>query len=179
MRIFEISLLLALFMGIFFPSYADFEPEEVFSQAGDGVITLFNTHTGEIETIRYKEHGGHYLNSGVEKVNGILRCRLTGERTAMSLKLIELLDHIEDHFKASRVEIVSGYRSPALNSALRRAGRGVARNSLHMEGLATDIRLPGVPLLELRNFARSLHAGGVGYYPGNFVHIDTGKVRYW
>ncbi len=179
MKRLEAILILALFMGPFFPSYADFTPEDVFSQAGDGVITLFNTHSNEFETIRYKEHGGHYLTSGIEKINTVLRCRLTGAQATMSLQLIELLDHIEDHFKASRIEIVSGYRSPPLNAALRRAGRRVAQNSLHMEGMATDIRIPGVPLLELRNFARSLHAGGVGYYPGNFVHIDTGRVRFW
>ena len=28
--------------------------------------------------------------------------------------------------------------------------------------------------------ARSLNRGGVGYYPKpNFVHVDTGRIRYW
>ena len=59
-----------------------------------------------------------------------------------------------------------------------RAG-GVARHSLHMEGRAIDVRLPGVPLADVRDAALSLKAGGVGYYAGQFVHIDTGRVRRW
>jgi uncharacterized protein YcbK (DUF882 family) len=37
-----------------------------------------------------------------------------------------------------------------------------------------------VKLDHLRGAARSLQLGGVGYYPAsNFVHVDTGRVRYW
>ena len=43
-----------------------------------------------------------------------------------------------------------------------------------------DIRLPGVPVLSVRQAARSLGMGGVGFYPrSGFVHLDTGPVRYW
>ncbi|MGA8052379.1 MAG: DUF882 domain-containing protein, partial [Burkholderiales bacterium] len=57
---------------------------------------------------------------------------------------------------------------------------GVATGSLHLEGRAIDIRLPGVPLADLREAALSLRAGGVGFYPASdFVHIDTGRVRTW
>ena len=59
-------------------------------------------------------------------------------------------------------------------------GGGVASHSLHMEGKAIDIRLPGVPLAELRDAALSLQAGGVGYYSREqFVHVDTGRIRRW
>jgi uncharacterized protein YcbK (DUF882 family) len=56
----------------------------------------------------------------------------------------------------------------------------VAKRSLHMEGKAIDVRLPGVPLVELRDAAISLKAGGVGYYPKDqFIHVDSGRVRTW
>jgi uncharacterized protein YcbK (DUF882 family) len=55
----------------------------------------------------------------------------------------------------------------------------VAKHSLHMEGRAIDVRLPGVSLADLRDAAVSLKAGGVGYYPSQFVHLDTGRVRRW
>ena len=49
-----------------------------------------------------------------------------------------------------------------------------------MDGKAIDINLPGVELSRLRRAALSLKAGGVGYYPGDgFVHVDTGRVRFW
>ena len=77
--------------------------------------------------------------------------------------------------------MISGYRCPATNATLRDTrGGGVARRSLHMDGKAIDVRLPGIPLAGLRDAALTLQAGGVGYYPKEqFVHLDTGRVRSW
>jgi uncharacterized protein YcbK (DUF882 family) len=56
----------------------------------------------------------------------------------------------------------------------------VARDSQHMNGNAMDIRFPGVPVFRIRQAARSLQMGGVGFYPrSGFVHLDTGPIRYW
>lgn len=80
----------------------------------------------------------------------------------------------------AEVQIVSGYRSPATNEALRAQSSGVAKKSYHMLGQAIDFRLDGVDLKKVRDAARDLKAGGVGFYPSSdFVHIDTGPVRYW
>jgi uncharacterized protein YcbK (DUF882 family) len=77
--------------------------------------------------------------------------------------------------------VISGYRSPTTNAHLKATrGGGVATRSLHMQGQAVDVRLPGVPLADLRDAAWSLQRGGVGYYPGSqFVHVDIGRVRRW
>lgn len=76
--------------------------------------------------------------------------------------------------------MISGYRSPATNEALRSQSSGVAKKSYHMLGKAIDFRIDGVDLKELRDVAKSLNAGGVGYYArSNFIHIDTGPVRSW
>jgi uncharacterized protein YcbK (DUF882 family) len=46
--------------------------------------------------------------------------------------------------------------------------------------MAVDIRVPGRPLAAVRDAAKTLRAGGVGYYPdSDFVHVDVGRVRYW
>jgi uncharacterized protein YcbK (DUF882 family) len=78
-------------------------------------------------------------------------------------------------------EVISGFRGSATNQHLKQTrGGGVAQRSLHLEGRAIDVRLPGVPLAELRDAALALKGGGVGYYPrDNFVHLDTGRVRAW
>ncbi len=78
-------------------------------------------------------------------------------------------------------EIISGFRGADTNALLRATrGGGVARHSLHMEGRAIDVRLPGVPLAEVRDAAIALRAGGVGFYARDrFVHLDTGRVRTW
>jgi len=63
---------------------------------------------------------------------------------------------------------------------LRGASEGVAQHSLHIEGWAIDIRVPGRDLAVLRRAALALEAGGVGYYPrSDFVHVDVGRVRTW
>ena len=57
---------------------------------------------------------------------------------------------------------------------------GVAKNSYHVKGQATDIRIDGIPTEYVHKAALSLGAGGVGFYPASdFVHVDTGPVRTW
>ena len=57
---------------------------------------------------------------------------------------------------------------------------GVAKRSMHLDGKAIDIRLADVQLTDLHAMAVSMKRGGVGMYPSsNFVHVDTGRVRYW
>ena len=76
--------------------------------------------------------------------------------------------------------VISGYRSPGTNARLRQRSKGVAKRSLHMRGMAVDVRLPGRELKDLMRTAKRLNAGGVGYYPkSNFIHVDTGRVRFW
>jgi len=49
-----------------------------------------------------------------------------------------------------------------------------------MRGMASDIRRPERDLLALHKTARAMQAGGVGLYSkSGFVHLDTGRVRYW
>lgn len=99
----------------------------------------------------------------------------------MDPKLYDILHALSIACGGDTFEIISGYRSPATNNALRKtSGGGVAKRSLHMDGKAIDIRLVGVDTARLRDAALALGVGGVGYYPGSdFVHIDTGPVRSW
>ncbi len=109
-----------------------------------------------------------------------LRCHGKSENYPISLKLIELIDYLQDHFGAEEIQIVSGYRSPEYNSKISLYSSRVAHNSLHMKGLAVDIRLPGVSKHALGSYAASLKSGGVGVYAGSdFVHIDVGPIRRW
>lgn len=99
----------------------------------------------------------------------------------MEVSLLDLLHALGERLGARRAfHIISGYRSPSTNALLRKAKKGVADNSLHLVGKAIDIHLPGCTLRELRRAAMWFKKGGVGYYPRDgFVHIDTGRVRYW
>ena len=49
-----------------------------------------------------------------------------------------------------------------------------------LEGRAIDVRLSGFATRSLAEHARTLGRGGVGFYArSDFVHVDTGRVRFW
>lgn len=151
-----------------------------FRLTGDGRINLYDVHTGENLSIVYRDREGRYRISTLDAVDRVLRCHGDQEEYPISLKLVELIDHLQDHFGAGEVRVVSGYRSPEYNAALKRKMRRVAHDSLHMRGWAMDIQFPEVGKQALGDYARSLGSGGVGVYASSsFVHIDVGPVRSW
>jgi uncharacterized protein YcbK (DUF882 family) len=142
-------------------------------------LSFFNLHTGERLTTVYWEKG-HYLPAALDEVNHILRDFRQNEVKPIDPTLLDLLVALRDRLQSqTNYEVISGYRSPLTNAMLHAQSEGVAAHSLHMEGRAIDIRLPGRPLALVRVAALSLQRGGVGYYPGRFVHVDTGRVRHW
>jgi uncharacterized protein YcbK (DUF882 family) len=147
------------------------------------VLSFFNTHTGERLKTAYC-CGGTYRPEALSEINHILRDFRANEIKPIDPRLLDLLHELGGTLETDQAfHIISGYRSPVTNAQLRERGgsnTGVASHSLHMDGKAIDIRIPGVRLVNLRAAARSLKLGGVGYYPSsNFVHVDTGRVRFW
>lgn len=143
-------------------------------------LALHNLHTGEsIRTVFWAD--GVFQADALHDIDFVLRDFQTGEISKIDPQLLVMLHRItESTGVKDPFEVISGYRSPTTNAALAVNGHGVAKRSLHMQGMAIDVRLPGVRLPYLRDAAKSLEAGGVGYYPkSNFVHVDSGRVRYW
>lgn len=146
-------------------------------------LSFFHTHTAEKADIAYAV-GGQYQADALARLNHLLRDFRTGQKHPIDPKLFDLLHELTVELgNEAPFHVISGYRSPVTNSMLRSRGgshTGVASKSLHMVGKAIDIRVPDVKLKMLRDAAADLKRGGVGYYPGsNFVHVDTGRVRYW
>lgn len=143
-------------------------------------LSLVSTHTSErIETCYFE--AGQYRAEALAQLDRVLRDHRSGEVAPMDPKLFDQLHALAvcagctPHF-----QIISGYRSPATNEKLRKASNGVATRSLHMDGRAIDVRLPGCRTSQLRDYALQMRAGGVGYYAkSDFVHLDTGRVRSW
>lgn len=144
------------------------------------VLSFYNVHTGEALKTCYRSNG-KLIHRAVNRISRIMRDFRTGEIKAVEPGLLDLLHHIVVKAKPlSPINIISGYRSPSTNAALRKISAAVAPNSLHMEGRAIDIRIPGHPTSALRQMAIDLKSGGVGYYPNSdFVHLDTGPVKVW
>jgi len=142
------------------------------------VLDLYNIHTREKLIITYYS-SGTYDYDAIEQINYLLRCHYTNEVRPLDIRVIDLLCDIKDVVgKDKEAHIISGYRSPAYNNYLRSIGRDVARNSLHLDGLAVDFSIPGISSSKLSDVAKSFQAGGVGKYT-EFVHIDVGQVRHW
>lgn len=158
-------------------------PGTAMASIGERRLAFRNVHTNEKIDARYWGATG-FDREGLAEIDHGLRDWRTGDVTAMDRGLLDLLVALRDSLGVSgnrSFDLISGYRSPHTNAALRaRGGGGVATKSQHMLGKATDIALPGVRLETVRNAALALGRGGVGYYPRDgFVHVDTGRVRRW
>ncbi|WP_417252579.1 YcbK family protein [Castellaniella sp.] len=144
-------------------------------------LAMDHTHTHEKIDLTYAV-GSRYVPQALVDLNHFLRDHYSGLVGHMDPGVYDIMHAVRIALAArAPYQIISGYRAPQTNERLRTTrGGGVAKRSLHMVGKAVDLRIPGVPLEELRDAALALKAGGVGYYPGSaFVHIDTGKVRSW
>jgi uncharacterized protein YcbK (DUF882 family) len=148
---------------------------------GERKLSFYNTHTGEsLKTVYWAE--GDYVPEALRDLNKLLRDFRTGDVAEIDPGLFDLVGRVRGLTEAETkpIHIISGYRSPKTNSMLRSHSNGVASKSLHQVGKAIDIRIPGVELDHLRKAALSIKGGGVGYYPASdFVHMDTGRVRFW
>jgi uncharacterized protein YcbK (DUF882 family) len=143
-------------------------------------LALTSLNTGEaLETCYFD--GRDYVADELSRIDNLCRDFRRNEVHPMDKYLFDQISLIQSELGVeSEVIVISGYRSPATNEALRSKSGGVAKKSYHMLGQAIDFRLDGVNLKQVREAAISLKAGGVGYYPrSNFIHIDTGPVRHW
>jgi uncharacterized protein YcbK (DUF882 family) len=143
-------------------------------------LRFYNTHTGEsLRSIFWAE--GQFIPDALQDINRVLRDHRNNKIAQMDPQLLLLLDRVSAQFGSQNViHIISGYRSPESNALLHEHSNGVAKHSMHMEGKAIDIRIPGRDLAAVRKAAMAQRGGGVGYYPDSqFVHMDTGRVRYW
>jgi uncharacterized protein YcbK (DUF882 family) len=143
-------------------------------------LSFVHTHTGERLSTVYFE-AGQYRAPELERINELLRDFRTGDVHPIDTEVLDILADLR--VLADRdepYEVISGYRSPLTNAALHRQSSGVAEHSLHLQGRAIDVRLPGFRTSRLRELALGLGRGGVGFYPqSDFVHLDNGRVRYW
>jgi uncharacterized protein YcbK (DUF882 family) len=144
------------------------------------VLAFQNTHTGDQLKLTYFEQG-RYIKDALHEINHLFRDYHDGSVHPIDPALLDQLYDLKHKLEVRKpFHIVSGYRSPATNADLRKHSDGVAKNSLHMQGRAIDIRIEGLDTRRIRNAALAMHQGGVGYYErSDFVHLDTGSIRTW
>lgn len=143
-------------------------------------LSFLNLHTGEHLKAEYF-HNGQYVPGAMRAVSVLLRDHHNNKIHPIDPHLLDLAYMLHANVRnATPINVVCGYRSPETNAMMHEASAGVAVHSMHIQGRAIDLRLPGTRLSSLRKMALALRKGGVGYYPeDDFVHIDTGAVRHW
>ena len=147
---------------------------------GERTLKFFHTHTGDsLQVVYFRQ--GDYDSDAFAQLKVFMADWRNGKQHDLDPELMDILWQLQQVTGSTNTwEVISAYRSPETNELLRSRSSGVAKSSQHLLGTAIDVRLRGEELEELRDNARSLKLGGVGYYEkSNFLHVDTGRVRYW
>lgn len=143
-------------------------------------LTMYSGRTGEsIDMIYWID--GDYIRPALEEISHFMRDWRTDDVHPIDPRTIDIMTAAHNLLDTSEpYTVLSGYRSPATNAMLRARSSGVARNSLHMQGEAADLRMSSRSVSQMFEAARACSAGGVGRYSGSgFVHMDCGPVRSW
>jgi uncharacterized protein YcbK (DUF882 family) len=162
------------------PALARATPAAIAAMPHERSLHMYNTHTGEsLRSVFWAE--GKFVPEAMNDINKLLRDHRNNKIAQIDPKLLFLLDQVSNQVGGnSVVHVISGYRSPESNQLLHENTKGVATHSLHLEGKAIDVRIPGRDLAALHKAALHAGGGGVGYYPDSqFVHMDTGRLRHW
>ena len=143
-------------------------------------IRMYSGRSGEmLDTIYWID--GDYIPEAMKEINHFMRDVRTGQATRIDPRTVDIMAAAHMILDAGEpYMLLSGYRSPQTNAALRSRSRGVARNSLHMKGQAADLRLKSRSVSQIARAAEACASGGVGRYSrSNFVHMDCGPLRTW
>ena len=71
------------------------------------------------------------------------------------------------------IHITSGYRCPTYNHQI-----GGVENSYHCIGLAADIKVKDINLIELLGYAEEIDFTGIGFYEKkSFLHLDVRPTK--
>jgi uncharacterized protein YcbK (DUF882 family) len=145
-----------------------------------GRLDVINAHTDESLSIRYLGGDGNWDREALAELNHLFRCHYNDQVKQIDPGLFVLMDRLRTRLGAAKcpIHLISGYRSPEYNRLLISKGRGVARRSYHLRGMAADIQIEGVSLSRVCREAKRIGKGGVGFY-SRFVHVDVGPVRSW
>lgn len=176
-------LLLAGWAGLWPRSALAAAPNQRFYTVGDGILKIRSTKNRHRFSGRFRRADGSYIVTALRRINRVFGAQHAQAHSRVSLRLIELLSHLQSTLSRRRsrgwVTISSGYRSPRYNRALRDKGGIVAKSSLHQYGMAADLRIGGVVSKRMWAHVKQHKLGGAGYYGSPWVHLDVGRPRSW
>jgi uncharacterized protein YcbK (DUF882 family) len=147
------------------------------------LLVLQRIDTGEYAAEPFTLDGKTLYWPGYKKLCAVLRDEHVSPAVGfvqINVTVIEALWAVQAYLRGARIDqplmVHSGYRTPQTNAQTE----GAAKLSYHMWGKAVDFHVPGVTLSDLAGICEACPiAGGVGYYPEGWVHLDTGPKRAW
>lgn len=155
-------------------------PARAMQHPGDRSRAIWlRNQAGEEVRLAYIRADGQVDWPAVARLRRIFRDLRRDAVGPMPVQLLDVLGQIQARWRhQGPLVLLSGYRTAQTNAALE----GAARHSLHLQGQAADIMLPGVPVAHIAaaaaDISRRYSYMGVGVYPG-FVHVDIGPLRGW
>src|SRR5258705_13541141 len=144
----------------------------------DHLLRLYNMHTRERIDIVYRR-GDTYIPDALAQLDFFLRDHRTGDVRHFDPRLYDILSDLTASVgrPGGEIDIVCGYRTSSTNESLRAHTTGVAKNSLHIQAEAIDLRMPGIATLNLRKAALALARGGGRYQSkSGSNHLYNGTV---
>jgi uncharacterized protein YcbK (DUF882 family) len=153
------------------------------TQPGAQKLTIVSANSQDFASVVYKKNG-RFDAGALDVLDHVMRDWRQNEMREMDRGLYDIFFEVQERVGGRKpaIVLISGYRTPKTNEMLRTKSEatGVAKTSLHLQGMAGDIRVAGVSTSNLRDTAMRVNRGGVGYYPtSGFVHVDTGPIRRW
>lgn len=129
-----------------------------------GDLWIKAANLGEEVHVQIYKKDGTFDNAALAKLDDLFRCQATGEVRAIRAELYEQLSRVQDHFGGKQIEMYSAFRYTDRTS------------SRHYHASATDFKIPGISIYEIKKYAETLDTGnmGLGIYPtSGFIHLDV------
>ncbi|MEQ8696472.1 MAG: DUF882 domain-containing protein [Bauldia litoralis] len=144
-------------------------------------LRLYNPNTKERWKGVYHD-GTKLLTPAHDELNWFLRDHHERVQTGMDPAVFDLMWNLTERYRRAghgrvAINVHSAFRTPMTNDKLR--SEGAALNSLHLQGMAVDVSVQGYGIYFLIHHAERIATGGLGFYRAGFVHLDSGKRRYW
>lgn len=143
-------------------------------------LKMYSGRTGErVDTIYWVD--GSYIPEALTEINHFFRDWRNNRVHRIDTRTLDIMAAAHSMLRVDEpYMLLSGYRSPETNAALRARSRNVAQNSRHLIGQAADLRMRSRSVSQVAQAAAACNAGGVGRYSrSDFVHMDCGPVRVW
>jgi len=143
-------------------------------------LYMIQDKTGEMINVVYWANNT-YFPDVLSEINYFMRDWREEKIHRMDLRNINTLAAVQRILRTDQpLQLLSGYRTKSTNNMLRTQSSNVAKKSLHIRGMAADIRVRNVSSSTLAKAAKTCRSGGVGQYNSSgFVHVDCGDLRTW